>query len=114
MKDFMHYKDYYGSVHFDEEDVIFHGKIEFIRALVSYEATTAKGLKKAFHDAVNDYLKLCQNEGIEPEKPFKGSLNIRLGAELHRQIAICAASHEVSINRFIANTLENAISVESH
>jgi hypothetical protein len=39
----MLYKNYYGSVHFDYENLIFHGKIEFIRALVSYEATDAKG-----------------------------------------------------------------------
>ena len=48
MKDLMQYKGYYGSVHFDEEELVFHGKIEFIRALVSYEATTARGLRKAF------------------------------------------------------------------
>jgi predicted HicB family RNase H-like nuclease len=48
MKDVMQYKDYYGSVHFNDDELIFHGKIEFIRALVSYEATTAKGLRKAF------------------------------------------------------------------
>ncbi len=60
MKDLMHYKDYYGSVHFDDEDVIFYGKIEFIRALVTYEATNAKGLKKAFQEAVDDYLVTCK------------------------------------------------------
>ena len=65
MKDFIKYKDYYGSVHFDEEDLIFHGKIEFIRALVSYEATDAKGLKKAFEAAVDDYLLICQEQGID-------------------------------------------------
>ena len=50
MKDLMQYKNYYGSVHFDENDLIFHGKIEFIRALVTYEATNAKDLKQAFHE----------------------------------------------------------------
>lgn len=52
----MQYKGYYGSVHFDSEDLIFNGKVEFIRALVSYEATNAKGLKKAFEEAIEDYL----------------------------------------------------------
>jgi predicted HicB family RNase H-like nuclease len=59
MKNFMHYKNYYGSVHFDEDNLIFYGKIEFIRALVTYEATTAKDLKKAFHATVDDYLTTC-------------------------------------------------------
>jgi len=58
MKDFMQYKDYYGSVYFDHEDLIFHGKIEFIRALISYEATDINGLRQAFEEAVEDYLHL--------------------------------------------------------
>lgn len=33
MKDLMQYKNYFGSVHFDDEDLVLHGKIEFIRAL---------------------------------------------------------------------------------
>ena len=109
MKDFMSYKNYYGSVHFNEEDLIFYGKIEFIRASISYEATNARGLKKAFHEAVDDYLELCKEQDIVPEQPFKGSLNIRLGSELHRKIAVAAASQHMSTNKFIANTLEQHV-----
>lgn len=111
MKDLMQYKGYYGSVHFDSEDLIFHGKIEFIRALVSYEATNAKGLKKAFEQAIEDYLATCYHENIEPERPFKGSLNIRLNPELHRQIAIAAEQRHLSINKFIAEALAHTVNV---
>lgn len=109
MKDLMQYKGYYGSVHFDDDDLIFHGKIEFIRALVSYEATDAKGLKKAFTESVDDYLSTCRSQKLEPEIPFKGSLNVRLGHELHKRIAIAAEQHHISINKFIAETLEHAV-----
>lgn len=109
MKDVMLHKNYYGSVHFDDDELIFHGKIEFIRALVSYEATNAKGLRKAFEDAVEDYLDLCKKKNITPETPFKGSLNVRLGPDLHRRIAIAAAKQQVSVNKLIAETLDEAI-----
>lgn len=109
MKDFMHYKDYYGSVHFEEDDLVFYGKIEFIRALVTYEATDAKGLKKAFEEAVDDYLDTCRKQKIKPEIPFKGSLNVRLGPELHRRIAIAAQQHHLSINKFISEKLNQVI-----
>jgi predicted HicB family RNase H-like nuclease len=109
MKDLMQYEGYYGSVHFDDEDLVFHGKIEFIRALVTYEATDAKGLKKAFEEAVEDYLAMCRSQKIEPEIPFKGSLNVRLGPELHRRVAIAAEQHHLSINKFIAETLDQAV-----
>lgn len=109
MKDLMKYKDYYGSVHFDDEELIFHGKIEFIRALVSYESTDAKGLRKAFEEAVDDYLDTCRRQKIKPEIPFKGSLNVRLGSELHRRIAIAANQQDKKINKFIFETLERAV-----
>jgi predicted HicB family RNase H-like nuclease len=109
MKDLMQYKGYYGSVHFDDKDTIFHGKIEFIRALVSYEATDAKGLKKVFKESVDDYLAMCDSQKIKPEMPFKGSLNVRLGPELHRRVAIAAQHHHLSINKFISETLDQAV-----
>jgi predicted HicB family RNase H-like nuclease len=109
MKDMMHYKGYYGSVHFDDDELCFHGKIEFIRALVNYEGTDARGLRRAFEEAVDDYLTMCQQEGLAPETPFKGSLNVRLGPALHRRIAIAAAHQHVSVNKFIMNVLSKTV-----
>lgn len=108
MKDMMHHKGYYGSVHFDDNDLVFHGKIEFIRALVSYEATDAKGLRRAFEEAVNDYLVLCEEKNQKPEQPFKGSLNVRLGHELHQRVALAATRAHMSVNRFITAALDKA------
>lgn len=66
----MEYKGYYSSVHYDPNGPIFYGKLEFIKALVFYEGTTALNIKKAFYEAVDDYLLLCEKKKIEPEKPF--------------------------------------------
>lgn len=109
MNDFIKYKGYLGSIHFDEEELVFYGKIEFIRALVTYEATDARGLRKAFEDSVNDYLELCEGQNIKPETPFKGSLNVRLGPELHRRIALAAKQKHSTINKFITQTLDDAV-----
>lgn len=109
MKNIMRYKDYYGSVNFDEEGVIFYGKLLFIRALVSYEGETAKEIQQAFHDAVDDYLETCEQEGITPEKPFKGSFNVRVGEELHEQAMIAATEKEISLNDFVKNAIYQAV-----
>lgn len=109
MKDLMHYRGYYGSVHLEETELVLYGNVEFIRALVTYEANDARGLMKAFQDAVDDYLETCQRLSIEPEQPFKGSLNVRLGSTLHRQVALAAEHHHLSINKFIVQTLQNAV-----
>jgi predicted HicB family RNase H-like nuclease len=108
MKDMMQYKGYFGSVHFDDEDRIFFGKIEFVRALVSYEGTDAVTLRSAFEEAVDDYLATCRKRGIEPEKPFKGSFNVRVGPDVHRKLATAAARKGVSLNKYIADLLKES------
>lgn len=67
----MHYKGYLGSIEFAEEDRLFYGKLEFIRALVSYEAKDADSLVTVFHEAVDAYLAQCEAHGVKPENLHK-------------------------------------------
>ena len=101
----MEYKGYIGNVEFSEEDEVFFGKVLGIRSLVSYEGATAKDLIKDFHDAVDDYLALCKAEGREPERAYKGSFNIRISPELHKQAIRCAESNQMSLNSFVEKAL---------
>jgi predicted HicB family RNase H-like nuclease len=109
MKDMIKYKGYFGSVHYNSDDRVFYGKIEFIRALVSYEGVDADTLEASFHEAVDDYLATCAELGRKPEKPFKGSFNVRLAPELHERVMIAAVQHGMSLNRYIAETLSQAV-----
>lgn len=90
MKNMMKYKGYYGSIEFDADDLLFYGKLMFINSLVSYEGETAKQIDHAFKEAVDDYLLTCKKREVEPEKPFKGSLNVRIGPERHERAALVA------------------------
>jgi len=110
MKDMMSYKGYYGSVHYSDEDRVFHGKIEFIRSLVSYEGSDVEGLHKAFEEAVDDYLELCAEEGKTPEKSFKGSFNVRTGSDLHRKAALFAKAKGTNLNKIVSEALEKYLS----
>jgi predicted HicB family RNase H-like nuclease len=108
MKDMMTHRGYYGSVCYNDEDRIFYGKVEFIRALVSYEGMDVVSLRKDFEEAVEDYLEMCGKRGIEPEKPLKGSFNVRIGPELHRRLALTAARKGLSLNKYIADLLKKS------
>lgn len=110
----MQYKGYYGSVHFDDKDFFFYGKLEFIRALVTYEATEAKNLRLEFERSVDEYLQVCEEEKIEPEQVFKGSFNIRIGKDLHKRVALAAAREEKSINTFVKQALHRFTHDENH
>lgn len=108
MNNTIQYKGYLGSVEFSEEDSLFYGKVMGIRSLISYEGETAKELLDDFHGAVDDYLETCKAEGRKPEVAYKGSFNIRISPELHKRLIIYTTSHQMSLNRYIEETLENS------
>ena len=109
MNNTMEYKGYVGSVEFSEEDALFYGKVLGIRALISYEGTNAAELVADFHSAVDDYLELCVQSGTEPEKAYKGSFNVRISPELHKQAVIAAMSHNMSLNSFVETSIQQAL-----
>ena len=103
------HRGYLGSVELDQDERVFYGRLEFIRALVSYEAKDAEGLIGAFREAVDDYLADCEERGVSPGKPLKGSFNVRVGPDLHRRAVIAAAHAGISLNAFTTRALEAAL-----
>lgn len=103
------YKGYIGSVNFSSEDEVFWGKIEHIHDLITFESDNAHELQSAFRKAVDEYLAFCSRKNIKPEKPFKGSFNIRLSPEVHRQAFIKARQNGISLNKYIEKTLEKEL-----
>lgn len=109
MSNTLQYKGYTGSVEFSEEDECLFGKVLGVRALISYEGMSVQELKKDFMDSIDDYLAMCEQEGMTPEKSYKGSFNVRVSPDIHRDAAICAAESGLSLNSFVAQALSNAI-----
>jgi len=52
---------------------------------------------------------LCTELGKEPEKPFKGTFNVRIAPGLHERVAIAASQHGMSLNRFVTEALNQAV-----
>lgn len=71
MSNIMEYKGYVGNVELSPEDMIFHGKVQGIMSVISYEGTNAVELVEDFHAAVDDYLDSCERNGDKPETAFK-------------------------------------------
>lgn len=68
MRNTMEYKGYIGSVEYSEDEALFYGEVLGIRSLISYEGADEESLMADYHNAINDYLTLCKQEGITPEK----------------------------------------------
>ncbi len=97
---------YVGSVDYSDEDEVLHGKVINIDALVSFEATTVKELKKAFHDSVDDYLDFCQRQDREPDRPLSGRITFRMGPKIHKQALVVAAREGRSLNAVVKESVE--------
>jgi len=109
MKNYIEYKGYIGSVEYSNDDNCLLGKVQGIRSLISYEGNSVEELKKSFEYMVDGYLEDCKQENIEPEKPYKGSLNIRIGSDTHRILALQAQAQDTTINAFIKEILDQYI-----
>jgi predicted HicB family RNase H-like nuclease len=109
MNDILQYKGYYASLHFSAEDDVFFGKILGIDDLVNFEGASVKDLKKAFHEAVDDYLATCEELGKEPDKTYKGTFNVRVPTDLHKAAAVFAAINNISLNDFVKTAINYAL-----
>jgi len=68
MSNILKYKGYMGSVSFDAEDRIFHGRVTGIRDVVGFEGESLDKLEKDFQEAVDDYLDICREKNLDREK----------------------------------------------
>jgi predicted HicB family RNase H-like nuclease len=107
--DTMEYKSYRGSVRYSAEDRVLHGRILGIDDVVNFEGANVDELERAFHEAVDDYLALCEKLGRPPEREYAGKIPLRIDPEIHRRVAIAADSEAKSVNGWIADTLVAAV-----
>jgi predicted HicB family RNase H-like nuclease len=112
MRDTMTYKGYIGAVRYSDEDRVFYGQVEYIRSLISYEGTDVGSLRRAFEEAVDDYLALCKKAGRTPEQPFSGTFNVRTGSDLHRRAAWLAKERGTTLNRVVSEALRRYLQHE--
>ena len=109
MNNTMKYKGYIGSVEFSESDGLLFGSVQGIRSLITYEGTDVHSLVQDFHDAVDEYLEDCERFNWKPEIAYKGSLNIRIGKELHKKAAVYCINNERTLNSFIEEAIREKL-----
>ncbi len=112
MKNILKYKGFIGSVNFSAEDRAFYGKIEGINDLVTFEGTTVDELEDAFKYMVEEHIQDCEQEGKPAEKSYKGSFNVRISPDLHRQAAQIASIQGITLNQLIQRAIQHELEAE--
>lgn len=103
------HKEFIGYVNYSVADECFYGKIEGINDLVTFEGNSVRQLKKAFTEAVDEYIALCKEAGKEPYRSVKGSFNIRIEPKLHYDAIYTALKKGMSLNQFVAEAIRNNV-----
>lgn len=106
----MSVKGYDAVVEYDEETASFHGEVLNLRDVITFQGRSVEELKQALADSIEDYVEFCHKRGEEPEKPFSGQFVVRIEPGLHRAVATAAKRAGVSLNKWVARTLERAAS----
>ncbi len=99
------HKGYSGTVEMDCENYILYGEVIGLRGVVTYEGNTLDELERSFKSSLDEYLKFCEEKGESPEKPYSGRFNLRISADLHKQLAFEAAAQDKSLNTYIEEIL---------
>ena len=112
MSNIMNYKGYWAEVQYSDEDECFWGKVEGLKnSLILFEGDSVKDLKKDFKNAIDYYLENCKQNKEEPEQQCKGSLNVRLGVELHNKAKMKSIEKNISINELIKEAVSMYLKV---
>lgn len=101
MKNQICYKEYTGTVEFDEKKKILTGKVIGTSVSLKYSGACVDELIVNFHHVIDTYLASCAKNGKEPEHPFKGSFNVRVSPCTHKQASEYANSHDMSLNTLV-------------
>ena len=109
----LEYKGYTGSIEYSKEDELLYGRVLGIKGLISYEGQTGHELEDDFKEAIDVYLADCKETGKIPEKPFKGSFNVRIPSKLHQEAALLAMQDKMSLNNFVAESIKERIFKET-
>jgi predicted HicB family RNase H-like nuclease len=102
------YKGYTGTIEFDPDLRLFTGHVVDLRDEIYFEGDSVESLEASMRRAIDHYLEVCEQRGEEPERPFSGKLNIRLGPELHRAAAVAASAEGKSLNQWLVRIVESA------
>lgn len=87
------------------------GKVIRIKSILSYEGRSVKELEYDFCNVIDEYLNDCKEQNVEPEQPYKGTFNVRISPEMHRNIAVYSIENGKSLNSAVEEAIGNIVRV---
>ncbi len=105
----MKYKGYEAIIKYSTEDETFVGEVINTNDILIFDGNNVSEIEQSFHGVVDDYIKDCNAENKEPNRPFSGQFVMRIKPELHRDLFIKAKQAGLSLNAFVNKELSNIV-----
>ncbi len=104
----MSYRGYTAHIVYDDRDAIFVGRVLGIDDIIGFHADSVGALRRAFEEAVDDYLSSCAKLGKSPQSTASGRMMLRVSPEVHRASLIAAQAQGKSLNQWAEQVLQAA------
>jgi len=114
MNKMMEYKGYHAKIEFSQEDDAFVGEVFGIADTLVFDGQSIEELRNSFEATIDDYLQLCKEIGKNPDREYRGTFNVRLPIELHREAAMEAEVEGISLNQFVTDALRQYVTAQAH
>ena len=103
------YKGYVASLEYDAETRMMRGQIINTASHIDFYCADAAKIEEELKTSVDEYLAVCAERGIEPEKPYSGRLNLRMTPGLHARAAAAAKAQGKSLNVWLIEAIEKSV-----
>jgi len=101
---------YRAVIAYDPEIEMFRGEFAGLNGGADFYAKDIESLKKEGAISLRIFFEACRERGIEPVKEYSGKFNVRLPSKLHGKVAGAAQAAGKSLNRWVVETLNQAVS----
>jgi predicted HicB family RNase H-like nuclease len=102
----MNYNGYSATIAYEPDDRVFHGRVNDISDVVSFEGTSVDELEAAFRNAVDEYVAFCEERGRVPQRPYSGRFLVRVPPAVHRRVSEAATRAGESMNAWVQKAIE--------
>ncbi len=109
MSSLMEYKGYHGKVEYSAEEKLFHGRVIDIDDTIAFAGASVEELEKTFKSAIDGYVEWCEQIGKQPAREYKGSFNVRVSSELHREASLAAAATGITLNQYVSDAIKEKL-----
>ncbi|SOD03941.1 Predicted nuclease of the RNAse H fold, HicB family [bacterium JGI 053] len=108
----MNHKGYTATVEYEPDDRVFHGRVNDISDVVTFEGTSVDELESGFRNAVDEYVAFCEERGRVPQRPYSGRFLVRVPPAVHRRVSEAATRAGQSMNAWVQNAIESQLTQE--